>query len=175
MAGRTVMPSSSFAPRAEVQSVYLAHHQWLRSVLLRKLGNVSDAADVAHDTFERLIRADIREPLNEPRAYLRTIATRLLIGRARRAALEAAYAESMALQPVAVEPSVEARALILEALEQVCELLDSLPMNSRRIFLMAQVDGMSYAEIGQRLGLTPNAVQKSLARALVHCYAAVYG
>jgi len=121
-----------------------------------------------------IIRANVREPLNEPRAYLRTIATRLLIGRARRAALETADAESLALQPAAVEPSVEARALILEALEQVCELLDSLSMTSRRIFLMAQVDGMSYADIGQQLGMTPNAVQKSLARALVHCYAAVY-
>ncbi|MNK47201.1 putative RNA polymerase sigma factor FecI [compost metagenome] len=169
------MPSSSFAPRAEVQSVYLAHHQWLRGVLQRKLGNASDAADLAHDTFERLIRANVREPLHEPRAYLRTIATRLLIGRARRAALEAAYAETLALQPAAVEPSVEARALIIEALEQVCELLDALPMSSRRIFLMAQIDGLSYAEIGEQLGLTPNAVQKSLARALVHCYTAVYG
>jgi len=158
-----------------VQSVYQAHHQWLRSVLHRRLGNASDAADLAHDTFERLIRADIREPLNEPRAYLRTIASRLLIGRARRAALETAYAETLAQQPVPVEPSVEARALIIEALEQICELLDTLPMTSRRIFLMAQIDGMSYAEIGQRLGLTPNAVQKSLARALVHCYTAVYG
>ncbi|WP_445623248.1 sigma factor-like helix-turn-helix DNA-binding protein [Lactiplantibacillus plantarum] len=66
-----------------------------------------------------------------------------------------------------MEPSVEARALILEALEQVCELLDTLPMTSRRIFLMAQLDGMSNGEIAERLGLTPNAVQKSLARALV--------
>lgn len=169
------MLSTSFTSCAEVQSVYQAHHQWLRSVLQRRLGNASDAADLAHDTFERLIRADIREPLNEPRAYLRTIASRLLIGRARRAALETAYAETLALQPVPVEPSVEARALIIEALEQVCELLDTLPMTSRRIFLMAQIDGMSYAEIGQRLGLTPNAVQKSLARALVHCYTVVYG
>ncbi|SEJ73934.1 sigma-70 family RNA polymerase sigma factor [Achromobacter sp. NFACC18-2] len=169
------MPSSSYASRAEVQSVYQAHHQWLRGVLQRKLGNACDAADLAHDTFERLIRANVREPLLEPRAYLRTIATRLLIGRARRAALEAAYAETLALQPPAVEPSVEARALIIEALTQICELLDSLPMTSRRIFLMAQIDGLSYAEIGERLGLTPNAVQKSLARALVHCYTAVYG
>ncbi|MEN4921668.1 sigma-70 family RNA polymerase sigma factor [Achromobacter spanius] len=169
------MPSSFIASRAEVQSVYLAHHHWLRGLLQRKLGNASDAADLAHDTFERLIRANVREPLNEPRAYLRTIATRLLIGRARRAALEAAYAETLALQPAPTEPSVEARALILEALEQVCELLDALPMTSRRIFLMAQIDGLSYAEIGQQLGLTPNAVQKSLARALVHCYTAVYG
>lgn len=169
------MPSTSFTSCREVQSVYQAHHQWLRSVLQRKLGNASDAADLAHDTFERLIRADLREPLNEPRAYLRTIASRLLIGRARRAALETAYAETLALQPAPVEPSVEARALIIEALEQVCELLDTLPMTSRRIFLMAQIDGLSYAEIGQRLSLTPNAVQKSLARALVHCYTVVYG
>lgn len=48
-------------------------------------------------------------------------------------------------------------------------------MTSRRIFLMAQLDGMSNGEIAERLGLTPNAVQKSLARALVRCYAAVYG
>ncbi|KAJ8138806.1 hypothetical protein OY671_007981, partial [Metschnikowia pulcherrima] len=46
-----------------------------------------------------------------------------------------------------------------------CESLDTLPMTSRRIFSMAQLDGMSNGEIAERSGSTPNAVQKSSARA----------
>lgn len=169
----TASPDDAHA--AAVQAVYRSHHSWLRGLLQRKLGNASDAADLAHDTFERLIRARLDTPLAEPRAYLRTVAQRLVIGRARRAALESAYAESLAALPQPAAPSVESRALVIEALEQICELIDRLPMASRRIFLMAQVEGLSYAEIGERLGLSVNAVQKSLARALVHCYEVVYG
>lgn len=159
---------------AHIQAVYRAHHGWLRAMLQRKLGNAFDAADIAHDTFERMIRAQHHDALNEPRAYLRTIATRLLIDRSRRQALEAAYSETLALTPEAVEPAPEHRLQVLETLEQICKLLDQLPMTCRQVFLLAQIEGLSYAQIGEQLGMTPNAVQKSLARALVRCYAVVY-
>lgn len=170
----SLMPADA-ARGAQVQAVYQSHHAWLRGFLQRKLGNASEAADLAHDTFERLIRARLDAPLAEPRAYLRTVAQRLVIGRARRAALETAYAESLAQMPQAVEPSVEARAVVIEALEQICEVVDRMPMKARQIFLLAQIEGLSYAQIGERLGISVNAVQKSLARALVHCYEVVYG
>ncbi len=56
-----------------------------------------------------------------------------------------------------------------------CEMLDGLPMRCRQVFILAQVQGMPHKQIGRRLGMTRNAVQKSLARAFAHCYAAVYG
>ena len=166
------MSSSAF--RDDVHHIYQAHHHWLRGILRRKLGNASDAADLAHDTFERLLRAELAAPLLEPRAYLRTIADRLIVGRARRSAIESAYLETLAALPQPVTPSPEHRLEILETLTQIMGLLDGLTQTSRRIFLLVQLDGHSYEDIGAMLGMTANAVQKSFARALVRCYSAIY-
>lgn len=163
------------APRQAVQRIYAEHHAWLYGWLRRKLGDAHDAADLAQDTFERLLRSRDTAPILEPRAYLTTIAQRLVIGRARRTALEQAYAEALALMPAQHAPSPEQHLQVLQTLEALLEMLDGLPLKCRNVFILAQVQGMSYTDIGAQLGMTRNAVQKSLARALAHCYVVLYG
>lgn len=48
---------------------------WLRS----KLGNAADAADLAQDTFVRLLQRREQLELHTPRAFLRTVARGLVI------------------------------------------------------------------------------------------------
>lgn len=61
--------------------IYQQHHGWLQ----RRLGHAGDAADFAHDTYLRVIEsrtalADIREP----RAFLTTVAQRVMVKAASR-------------------------------------------------------------------------------------------
>ena len=72
--------------------------RWLRA----KLQCADHAADLAHDTFVRLLTAppEGRHTLREPRAYLTTVAQRLLIDHYRRLSLEQAWLETLAQQPV---------------------------------------------------------------------------
>jgi len=158
-----------------VQELYRDHHGWLEGVLRRKLGNRDDAADLAHDTFEQVIRTPARSELREPRGYLRTIANNLMCNRFRRAELERAYLDALAARPEAVVPSVETRSLLIEALEAICAVLDGMRERDRRIFLMAQLEGLPYKQIAAELQVTVNIVQKAVIRGLEHCYAAVYG
>lgn len=48
------LPESD-APPYSVGSLYVVHHGWIQRWLARKLGNVSDAAELAHDVFLRLL------------------------------------------------------------------------------------------------------------------------
>ncbi|CAM4332518.1 sigma-70 family RNA polymerase sigma factor [Kerstersia similis] len=165
-------------PDLSMQSLYREHHQWLVALLRRKLGgNVDNAADLAQDTFERILRgpAPALQQIKEPRAYLTTVASRLAAQYFRRQALEQAYMEALALQPEACTPSVEEQALVLEALAQVSRVLDGLPTRTRAIFLLSQLDGWSYPQIAADMGLSINVVQKAMSQALRHCYMAVYG
>ncbi|MBA4002871.1 MAG: RNA polymerase subunit sigma, partial [Delftia sp.] len=68
------MSSGEFALHNEVQSLYRDHHRWLRDWLRRKLGCSHHAADLAHDTFVRLLGRKERADPVDPRAYLTTIA-----------------------------------------------------------------------------------------------------
>src|SRR5690606_12072999 len=119
--------SSPTLPRDPVHGLYRDHHGWLDGWLRKKLGNACDAADLAHDTFVRVLRhrAGLAE-LREPRAYLTTIAKRLLANHYRRRSLEDAYMEALAALPEPQTPSPEQRALILEALHAIDAMLDAL-------------------------------------------------
>ena len=101
-----------------MHALYSEHHGWLQNWLRGKLGCAADAADLAQDTFLRiLLKRELRE-IGMPRAFLRTIARALVIDHWRREELQRAYLESIAHLPEAQAPSPEARELVLELLEK---------------------------------------------------------
>ena len=167
------MPADQ-APVPSVETLYCDHHGWLQGWLRRKLGNSFDAADLAHDTFVRVLRRQERDTIREPRAYLTTIAHGLVVSHWRRQALEEAWRATLASQPEPVSPSPEQRALILETLEEIAFLLDGLSTRHREIFLLSQIDGMTYPQIAERLDVTVNIVQKAMTHAIARCYRALY-
>lgn len=149
--------------------LYRDHHGWLLGWLRRKLGCAHDAADLAHDAFLRLLRQPVDEPVREPRAYLTTIAHGLVVNHWRRRDIERAWLEALMQQPEAVHPSPEVRALAVEALLEIDALLAALPEKPRRAFLLAQLDGLTYREIGTELGVSERMVKKYMAQTMLHC------
>lgn len=158
-----------------VGDLYVQHHSWVVTLLRSRLGNREQALDLAQDTFVRLLRSELPAQLREPRAYLATIAGRLCLQHFRRQALERAYLHSLALLEPQHQPCEETRLLVLEALDAVGQILDGLGSRVREVFLLSQLDGLSYAQIAERQGLTVNMVQKDMLKAYRHCYSAVYG
>ncbi|RXN85444.1 RNA polymerase subunit sigma [Achromobacter aloeverae] len=156
-----------------VASLYREHHGWLLNLLRRKLhGHHADALDLVQDTFERLLRQPRWIRPERPRGYLSAIATRLLIDRHRRRELEQAYLQSLALQPEATAPAPESVLQVIEQLAQVCRILDRMPARMNRIFLLARIDGLPYADIAQALNVSVNVVQKDLVQAWQRLYLA---
>ena len=156
-----------------VESLYQAHHSWLTGWLRRKLGCPDSAADLAQDTFIKVLTA--REPtvIIEPRAFLTTLAKRVLFNHYRRQDLERAYLQALAQMPEQVVPSEEERAIILQTLMELDQLLDGLPSPVKRAFMLAQIDGLSHAEIGARLGISVATVKRHLSKAALRCYFAL--
>ncbi|MGY1489269.1 sigma-70 family RNA polymerase sigma factor [Methylobacillus pratensis] len=162
--------------RQSLQLLYTHHHGWLQDWLRRKLGDAADAADVAQDTFMRILTAPehIAEKksgwqLQEPRAYLTVVAKRLVANLYRRRALEQAYLDSLALMPDLSAPSPEHRLVILETLQQIDSMLDGLPAKVRAAFLLAQLEGMTYAQIAQQLKTSERTVKRYMVQAMARC------
>ncbi len=156
-----------------VEVLYVDHHSWLTGWLRRKLGCPQSAADLAQDTFMRLLTARETPTLTEPRAFLTTVAKRVLFNHYRRQDLERAYLQALADLPEAVAPSEEERAIILQTLVELDQLLDGLPSPVKRAFLLAQLDGLSYAQIGAQLGISIATVKRHLNKAALRCYFAL--
>lgn len=153
-----------------VERLYRSHHEWLVAWLRRKLSNRDLAQDLAHDTFLSAMAAPDLHALDEPRAFLTTVARRVSANWYRRQQIEQAYLEAVAGLPQALAPSPEARCLLVEALLEIDRRLSGLPAKVRQAFLMAQLDGASYAEIAGALGVSVASVKKYMARAALCCY-----
>ncbi|MYN24938.1 sigma-70 family RNA polymerase sigma factor [Duganella levis] len=162
------MPDLS-ADADAVETLYSSHHGWLHQWLWRKLGCRDGAADLAHDTFVRLLSAKPLDALREPRAYLSTIANGLLVNHWRRLTLERAYLEVLAQQEPALAPSPEERALTIEALMQVDAMLRKLSAKAREAFLLSQIEGLTYAVIAEQLQVSERMVKKYMAQAMLEC------
>ncbi len=164
------MPSTEHASNQQIHNLYSEHHGWLQGWLHRKLGNRCDAADLAHDTFLRLLTRQVTKPLgSEPRALLTHIAKGLVIDRWRRQDLERAYLETIAQLPAAEVPSPETRLLILETLTRIEALLRELPAVTRDTFLLSQIEGLTYVQIAERLDVSLITVKRHMRAAFVAC------
>jgi RNA polymerase sigma-70 factor (ECF subfamily) len=168
--------------RREIHALYAAHHGWLVGWLRRRLSCVHSADDLAQDTFVRIVTsvgtqvargheeaATVALDLREPRAYLTTVAKRVLSNHSRRQRLEDAYLASVAWLPERSVPSPEERLVILQTLEEIDDMLDGLAPKARTAFLMAQFEGLTYAEIAGRLNVAVRTVKRYMAQAFEQC------
>ncbi|THF63050.1 sigma-70 family RNA polymerase sigma factor [Pseudothauera nasutitermitis] len=160
---------STAVPPDTLDTLYRDHHGWLQGWLRRKLGNRSDAADLAQDTFLRILAGRNAAAIVEPRKYLATIAGSLVVDRFRRRSIEEAYLETLAARPEPTAISPEERTLIIETLLAIDRMLDDFGPRTRAVFLLAQFEGLTYAAIGERLGISVTSVKKHLTRALTQC------
>ncbi|UQY36759.1 sigma-70 family RNA polymerase sigma factor [Pseudomonas fulva] len=150
--------------------LYGTHHRWLNGWLRRSLGCSQQAADLAQDTFVRLLMRG--KPISDhaPRALLVRVARGLVIDHWRRDALERAYLDALAQLPEASYPSPEVRHEALECLERIAGLLDGLKPAIREAFLLYQLGGLTHRQIAEQLGISSRTVERHVASALLHCY-----
>lgn len=153
----------------QVGALYAAHNGWLRSWLRKKLGCSHRAAELAQDTFLRVLTGNVPSHFAEPRAYLTTVARHLVADHWRRQELERAYLEELSRLPEPEVISPEERLLVLQTLQRIDARLRALPAITRQTFLMSQLDGMVYSDIAVQLKLSLSTVKRHMAQAFLAC------
>lgn len=163
-----IVPTPDCATSASVEHLYSHHHGWLQGWLRGKLGNAFDAADLAHDTFVRILVDRNAPAIREPRSYLATVAGRVVVDHYRRRALEQAYLQALAQWPEPLAPSCEESAILLETLYEIDAMLEGLGSRLKQVFILSQFEGLTYAQIAVRLGVSLRTVNTDMARAVAH-------
>lgn len=156
----------------QFDALYADHNDWLQGWLRRRLGDRCTAADLAQDTFLRVwakYQSEAILQLHEPRAYLTTVAKRLMINYCERQSLERAFLETLAQLPEPMTPSIEEQAVVLETLHELDRLLCELPPKVRSAFLMSQLEGLTYDCIATRLQVNVRTVTRYMAQAFRQC------
>jgi RNA polymerase sigma-19 factor, ECF subfamily len=151
------------------QALFVDHQPWLLGRLHQRLRDRAHAEDIASETFVKVIGDRGLAGIREPRAFLTTVAKRVLYEFWRRRDLEQAYLEACAHLQDGAAPSPEERALLLESLTQVIAALDGLGARACQAFMLSQLDGLTYAEIGSRLGVSASMVRKYMVQGWRAC------
>lgn len=158
-----------------VSTLYASHANWLQEWLRRHTRCPQRAADLAQDTFCRLIEMSDAALVREPRSYLVTVARRILVDDIRRREVERAYlAVYAARYGEADHLTPERIAEAAQLLSTILCLLESLPDKPRRAFILIRFDGLRYAAAAAALGVSERMVKRYVAQVYAHCYALAY-
>ena len=141
--------------------------------LRKRTDNASDAADMAQDVFTQWLSYRDRAKVEQPRAFLFQMARNLLRDHWRRQQVrQAVHSEQSAGQP---EPLTDERdepmagAQRLQYLEQLKAVLAELSPRRREALMLHRFEGLSQAQIAERMGISVSMVEKHIAQALLHC------
>lgn len=146
---------------------FLDHYHELIGTWTRKLRSRQQAEDLTHDAFVRVLESP-REQVAQPRAYLHQTARNIAVDGYRREDRRQALELDLLEDRSAAGDDPEAYVHALELADSVERALALLPVNCRRVFIWQKLEGLSQAEIAERMGLTRNTVEKYMIRTLRH-------
>lgn len=155
------------APDRSTDALYRAQMPRLLRFFSRRSGH-DDALDLVHETFERLARREggSAPAIDRPEAYLSRIAGNLLRDRAkfavRRAAAFHVSIDDVALAGDDPHEQLEARDMI----NRLETAMQRLRPRTREIFMACRLDGYTYAEVAERVGMSVRGVRKQMSRAI---------
>ena len=148
----------------------LPHEPALRFQIRRwRLPEGLDVDDVVQESYAKLAAREDVSDIRAPKNYLFQIARSIILMHLRRSRVVSIQAiENLGdLALAADEPTVETQVSDREQLRLLAQAVADLPETSRTAFLLRTVDELSHREIGARLGMSVNAVQKNLAKSLL--------
>ncbi|WP_176482834.1 sigma-70 family RNA polymerase sigma factor [Sphingobium sp. D43FB] len=142
-----------------------------------RIGRTEDVHDLVQEAFVSLAAARPQILLERPEAYLQRVTRNLVFERFRRGArpgqlVQADLDEALG---VAVPPEQEWALEADDATSRYVAVLDTLGPQTREIFLLHRVDGLTYGEIADRVNLSIKSVEYHMGRALARLHQAFYG
>ena len=158
-------------PGALVADLAASHGDQLRAFLVVRVRNVADLPDIVQEVYLRMLRIPSIESIRSPEAYLFTVAQHVV--------------QQHTLRQTARPPSVELTEMLdipstmpdvdpvlatdaAQCVELLQDAIEELSPKVRAAFLLHRRDGLSFEDIGTRLGISRPMVKKNLMKALMH-------
>lgn len=149
----------------DVEAIFDAHYQVLFRYLVRLTGDPDLAADVAQESFIRLVERHPDE--RQIRGWLFRVATNLVrdASRVSRRRIELLQESTDVLSLIGAQPDPETTLELKQRRQVVRTALEALSPRDRTLLLMRE-EGFSHREMAVAVGTTTKSVGSMIARAL---------
>ena len=153
------MPASLF------KQLLLPLYPRLQRVALRLLGNVEDAEDMVQEVYMKLwSKRDALPDVQDVEAYCVTLTKNMCIDRLRMAEADKADVDEVPTMLAATD-DVEAQVERRDAVEQVKQIIETLPEHQQQVITLRDMEDCSFEEIAEQTGLTAVNIRMLLSRA----------
>jgi RNA polymerase sigma factor (sigma-70 family) len=158
--------------RGFVEKLFAEHGRALQAYFYRRIRAKSDAPDLVQEVYLRMLRVSDPDAIRNPQLYLYTVASNLV---KEHALLERRQANRVDSEAADVQqwlgelPSLDSELEDSQTVERLGAVVERLPARWRTALILQYRYGLTYQQIGERLGVSSNMVKKYLAQALGQC------
>ncbi|HVP85566.1 MAG TPA: RNA polymerase sigma factor [Rhizomicrobium sp.] len=166
---------------SEVEAWFVREVLPLESMLMRFLHqnwrNKADIEDFRQEIYAQVLTAAENGIPERAKPFVLTTARNLLIDRVRREHVVPidAVSDLDALGVAIDEPGPERNAIARDVLRRLQDALDRLPPRCREAFTLKRLEGLSRAEVAQRMGISERMVTEHMAQAICALADMLYG
>ncbi|MEM9261983.1 MAG: sigma-70 family RNA polymerase sigma factor [Pseudomonadota bacterium] len=157
------------ATASDLASIYRAEADNLTAYVRRAFGDgPPDPDDVVQEAFHRLVEQGDLASIDNYRAFLWRTARNLVFTYKRDEKVRSKYdfeVEQLFFVSEVPKNTPERVVLAKEQLRAVKDAIEAMPVKRRTALLLRRLDGLSAAEIAQRIGVSRRSVTKYLAQA----------
>lgn len=166
-------------PRLGRPAVIERYYRELLNFLCHAVRDRDRAADLAQESFARVLAAQrAGRAAHNPRALLYRTARNLVIDQHRHAQVRrqagetAACGGDHALHAVAAPAAHGPEAILAsrQGLAAILATIEQLPPRCREAFILHKFDGLSCAQVAERMGISPRTVEMQLQIAMRACW-----
>jgi RNA polymerase sigma-70 factor (ECF subfamily) len=158
--------------KAWVERLFSQHGTALQAFFRRRIRIIPDAPDLAQEVYLRMLHVKDADAIRNPELYLYTVANNLVKEHAvlerRRNACD--DIDDLAVQEQLAElPQFEGQVDVEQRTERLREVLAQLSPKCLAVVILQYREGLTYQQIGERLGISTHMVKKYITQALDHC------
>ncbi len=150
-----------------LSALYYLHVKKLKYYVQRTAQSPFLAEDIVHDTFIKIwanrLEIDPTKPL---KPYLFTIAKRNLLNMLKRAQHETSIMSEIRRYAKDEENTTELQLDYRESNSLISEAINTLSGQCKAVFVRCKIQGLTYKQVAEELGITESTVNKHMNRAL---------
>lgn len=159
----------SYEKQQVIESFYRKYKTVLKNYFVRRVRSHAEADDLTQELLIRVTQQVDRNEIENPDAFVFTVAGNLLRNKARewqRGNRKAEQLEYLARMVESVSPErILSQRETLNLLMQHLELLNT---RAREVFFLHRLEGMKYSEIALHYGISVSTVEKDMIKAIAH-------
>lgn len=160
---------------ASLTRAYLASRSALSRYIATFFVEREEIEDTLQQAYLEALVAASKTEIRSPRAFLFRVARNIALNKKTRQRKVTFINVGIVDDSVAAGLShgqsmdMAEQAFLEEKLAALVDAVDALPPQCQKVFLLQRIDGLTYKQIGKRLGISVRTVEKHLEKALLRC------